>query len=155
MSDGGNKKQMRSKPNSAGDVPLSDVVWGNVDMDEYDDMSLVPVDEVEERRRPPQRESLLAVGTVYEDDGVEPPMDLKFSMRHILVGQAIIALCLGVMRLLGLFSSRGFAGTLGVLSMIFAVLISMHDPDDKRTILVWWALFIFYLLTCIVAFAVG
>ncbi len=154
MTGRGKKNPIRSKPNLTEDTPLSDVVWGNVDVNEYDDISLVPLDETEERQRPRHRESLLPLGTV-SDEEIEPPIDLKFSLRHILIGQAIIAACLGVMRIFGLFAPGGFAGTLGILSIIFAVLISVHDPDDKRTILVWWALFVFYLLACIVAFAVG
>lgn len=153
MPDNDSKQQKRSAQNSIQNARLADTGWGNLDMDSYEQLPLAPIDEAEERRRPRQREALLPVGTIYEE---EPElMDLKFSLRHILIGQAIIAACLGAMRLFGLFGAGGFAGTLGVLSIIFAALISLHDPDDKRTILVWWALFIFYLLSCIVALAIG
>ena len=131
--------------------PTEDVVWGQVDLDNYEDMSLVPLDPDSERRRIPTRESLLPVGVVYEEDEVTEP-ELQFSIRQLMLMQAGVALVLALVRLL---APRLFAGTLGITAMVFAYVIAVHDPDDVRVRRAWWIIFSFYIVACIATFVVA
>lgn len=131
--------------------PTEDVVWGQVDLDSYQDMSLVPLDSDAERRRIPTRESLLPVGVVYEEDEVTEP-ELQFSIRQLMLIQAGVALVLALVRLL---APRLFAGTLGITAMVFAYIIAVHDPDDVRIRRAWWIIFSFYIVACIATFVVA
>lgn len=123
-----------------------DVIWANVD-DEADDISLVPLDPDEERRRPRLRETMIPLEVVFDDEQ-EEEVKPQFSIRHLMIAQAAIALLLGLMRL---FAPGLFAGGLGIMAMVFAALLSFYEPDDKRIHHAWWAFFAIYLLSCIFA----
>ena len=126
-----------------------DVIW-DLEVDSYDDIPLVPIDPEDERRRIRPRESMLPVGVVYEEDEEDPP--LQFSIRHILVSQGIVAMMLGLIKLL---VPSLLAGTLGILAVCAALFISIYEPEDKRIRHAWWGLFGFYLAACIGALALG
>ena len=133
---------------------LDDVAWTNVDADDDGGLSLVPLDPEEERRRRRQRESLLPSDTAYEEDDLEEfeYVKLQFSLKHMIIGQAVIAVILGLVRI---FAPGAMAGTLGIAAVILAIAISVFEPDDKRFNAAWWCLFVLYIISCAVAMAMG
>ena len=140
----------RENTNSHNHNLTEDVIWANVD-DQADDISLVPLDPDEERRRPRLRETMIPLGVVFDDED-EEEVKPQFSIRHLMIAQAMIAVLLGLMRV---FAPGLFAGSLGIMAMVFAGLLSFYEPDDKRIHHGWWALFAIYLLSCIFAFVLS
>jgi len=124
--------------------PRDDVVWENIDLDNYDEIELAPL----ERRRHAMRESILPLEIVYEEEQ-EQPVKYQFAIRHMLVAQACLAVLLGLMQV---FAPSLLAGTLGISVLIMAILMAVYEPEEKRVQLLWWTFFAIYLIACIVAF---
>ena len=111
-----------------------------------DEMRLISVDPVTERARQAQKTPRLPVGTIYANE--QEPDRAQFSIRHVLILQAGLAVLLGLTHLI---APSLVAGALGITGMFLAILIAVYDPEDKRVTIAIWVFILFYLLACTVA----
>lgn len=133
---------------------FDEVAWANVDAEDDGDLTLVPVDPEVERNRVRQRETMMPLETVYEEEDEEKFefFQPQFTLKQMVIAQAAIAVMLAFIRA---FAPGLTAGALGVAAMILAGAISIYEPEDKRVTIGFWCLFGLYLFACVIAIATG
>jgi hypothetical protein len=130
--------------------PVSEeVVWGNVEQsfDQESDVELEPLDPQVERNRLAIRESFLTVGVVYDEEE-DSSRKKQFSIRDILMLNTVLAVLLALMQWL---APSLLAGTLGITTMLAAILIAIYEPETRRVALAWWCMLFLYIAACIFA----
>lgn len=126
----------------------TDVEWRNIDhlLDEGDEIVLAPPDpEVEEHR-----------ASLHEDAfHLEPDTELvespryQFSLREILILNTVLAVFLALLRVL---APSWVAGSLGIVTLLTAIMLAVYQPESRRVELAWWCMLLIYVATC--AFAI-
>ena len=144
-------KRQTATPGKTPTPAREDVIWGNVNADDDGGFTLVPLDPEEEQRRVRQRETMVTVDVVYDDEEDDQRFDYvqpQFTLKHLIITQAVVALILALVRLL---APGMMAGALGIAAMLLAAGISILEPEDRRVNITWWCLFAMYLLGCVIA----
>lgn len=136
-------KSRESRKNALKD----DVVWSNVDVEQGDDVSLQPIDPATTavRRSMRDRDS---VRPRLSPEIVEEPTPFQFSIKQMLIANAVLAVSFGLMRW---FAPSGMAGMLGVATIVSAVLIVAFKPEHQGIQKAWWCLFGLYAMACLFA----
>ena len=112
----------------------------------------MPIDPEQERSRLRQRETMLTLGVVDEDDPLEEPPKPQFTLKQMVIAQGVIAVLLGLIRI---FKPGMLAGSLGIAAMLMAAVISIYDPEDRRVTIAFWCVMALYLFSCILALLLG
>ncbi|MCX7425863.1 MAG: hypothetical protein NTW96_09635 [Planctomycetia bacterium] len=91
---------------------------------------------------------------VREDDPFEPEPEAKapfqYSLADLFILTAGVALLFGVMSMLG-WHWEYAAGLAGLGAFISVVLLTTYEPEQHGIRVACWAMFVFYLLTCMAA----
>ena len=125
-----------------------DTIWGNINVDQYEELPLAPLDPKTETNRLAIRESFVTVDVVYENESDEEARGSQFSLRQMMIVQACFALLFGLMQI---FLPSFVAGALGISVLGIAVLLTLYRPEERQIHFAWWTIFAFYIIACVVA----
>ncbi len=122
-----------------------DVIWCDIDVDEYEELPLAPLDSKTEASRRAIRESYLTVSVETEEEPTAPTR--QFTLVQLIVAQACFAILFGILQM---FTPSLVAGALGIGVLAMAILMSLYQSEERYVYLAWWAVFSFYLIACLV-----
>ena len=126
-----------------------DVEWQNVDhlLDEDgEEVVLAPPDpEVDAHRASLHEHSF----DLEPDEEVEESRRYQFSIREILILNTVLAVFFALLRVL---APSWLAGSLGVVTLLTAIMLAVYQPESRRVEMAWWCMLLVYVATC--AFAI-
>ena len=126
----------------------ADVEWGNVEhlLQSVDDVSLAPLDPHIEQQRVARYEADFEIKPV--EDETDSQSKLQFSIREILILNTVLAVFFALLRIL---APSLVAGTLGIVTLLTAVLLAACQPENRRVEMAWWCMLLVYVATCVFA----
>lgn len=143
-----------NKAHTADPKTSDDVVWGNVNKDDDGGLTLAPLDPKEEQPPGEASEAMLRAEAALR--GEAPSLDdyprPQFTLKHMVIAQAVIAVLLGLIRA---FAPQMMAGSLGIIAMLFAAVISILEPEDRRVTIAFWCVMFLYVMACVIAVMLG
>ena len=123
-----------------------DVIWCDIDVDEYEELPLAPLDSKTEASRRAIRESYVTVSVESEEEPTPPTH--QFTLVQLIIAQACFAVLFGTLQIL---APSLVAGALGIGVLVMAILMSLYKSDERHVYMAWWTVFSFYLIACLVA----
>ena len=143
--------------------PFDDVVlrWDDTRREDDDDedagdLTLSPTDPETDLARQSMREAeqapSLSVVNSEAEDAKSPAAPFQFSIRHVLIGNVVLAVALAVLRLI---APEMVAVALGMLAFAVLIAVQVLQPADKRVYGIATALIAIYAVVAIVALLVG
>jgi hypothetical protein len=123
-----------------------DVIWCDIDVDEYEELPLAPLDSKTEASRRAIRESYVTVSVEWEEEPTPPTH--QFTLVQLIIAQACFAVLFGTLQIL---APSLVAGALGIGVLVMAILMSLYKSDERHVYMAWWTVFSFYLIACLVA----
>jgi len=126
-------------------VASEEVVWTNVDgaLEEADDIKLEPIDPETDIARRAMREMERPAPTILEV--IEEPVRFQFTLRHILIANAVIAVAFALLRI---FAPSGMAGLLGIAVFFSGIVLAVHQPDHPLVTRIWYGMVTMYVVFC-------
>jgi hypothetical protein len=122
-----------------------EVVWTNVDgaLEEADDIKLEPIDPETDMARRAMREMERPAPTIVEV--TEEPVRFQFTLRHILIANAVIAVAFALLRI---FVPSGLAGLLGIAVFFTGIVLAVYQPDHPLVTRIWYGMVTMYVVFC-------
>ncbi len=126
-----------------------DVVWSNIDnaLDEGDDIKLEPIDPETDKARQAMREMEQPPLKIV-DDVVPEPARFQFTLRQILIANAVIAVAFALMQV---FAPSGMAGLFGFAVFVSGIGLAVYQPDHPLVTKIWWGMVAMYVVFCVYA----
>ncbi len=146
VQDNNGMKSQRDKSASMPSHQLrEDVIWCDIDVDEYEELPLAPLDSKTEASRRAIRESYVTVSVESEEEPTPPTH--QFTLVQLIIAQACFALLFGMLQI---FAPSLVAGALGIGVLAMAILMSLYQSEERYVYMAWWAVLSFYLIACLV-----
>lgn len=128
----------------------ADVEWRNVEhlLNESDEVVFAPPDPKVEQYRASLHEHSFELAPEEEEEE-EESLRFQFSIRELLILNAVLAVLFALLRVL---APSWMAGSLGIVTLLTAIMLAVYQPESRRVEMAWWCMLLIYLATC--AFAI-
>ncbi len=116
-----------------------------VDDDDTPELKLAPPDPHTDAARRRMREADLPVPVAFVE---EPAPRYQFSLLQILIVNTALAVAFALMQAI---APSVFAGALGGIVLLAAILLTVYQPERRGLFFAWWGLLALYVISSLVA----